>query len=364
MTRVGPTPTGEAIEAPGTSPAGTRLARRRLSRSARGSFVTAAATLAVTGLALGACSRTDVPEALPGPTTSTTEAPAPPPDPPANCSEDTVTASLRPNGPATTDVAANSYMADIKERGRLRVGVDTSSLLFSIVDPSSGDFEGFDIDIAEEVAIALFGTAEGTVEFVAIPYSERVNVLTATNDDGVPLVDLVADTFTINCRRDADIDFSTEYFTSVQKLLVPSDMADDTTIADLSPDQAVCAALGSTSIDNLNALDDPHPRVVGVPNQADCLVLLQQGQVDAISTDDTILAGMVAQDPNIKIVGEGFSAEPYGLGLPPDRPEWVRYVNAVLEDVRSSGRWDQLYDQWLRESLGVDASPPAAAYDD
>ena len=330
----------------------------------RAGLVRGLALASAAGLALGACAHTDVPESLPGPTTSTTEAAEAPPPAPAGCTAATVTASLRPTGPAGTDVPPGSYMAAIRQRGRLRVGVDTSSLLFSIVDPSTGEFEGFDIDIAKQVAVALFGEASpDTIEFVAIPYSERLNVLTTTDDDGVPLVDLVADTFTINCRRDADIDFSTQYFTSVQKLLVPDDLPDDTTISDLGPDQKVCAAAGSTSIDNLNALPEPRPQVVGVTDQADCLVLLQQGQVDAISTDDTILAGMVAQDPNVKIVGEGFSAEPYGLGLPPDRPEWVRYVNAVLEDVRTSGLWDQLYDKWLLDQLGVDAAPPAPAYD-
>jgi polar amino acid transport system substrate-binding protein len=339
----------------------TRLGPGRHQRfTLRATAVAAAAA----GLTLGACAHTDVPGALPGPTTATTAEAEPPPPAPEDCSEDTVTASLRPSGPAGQNVAAGTYMADIRARGRLRVGVDTSSLLFSIVDPSSGGFEGFDIDIAEQVATALFGVANvDTIEYVAIPYSERLNVLTTTDDEGVPLVDMVADTFTINCRRDAEIDFSTEYLTSSQKLLVPID-SEATRIEDLTAEQAVCAANGSTSIDNLNALDDPRPQVVGVTNQADCLVLLQQGQVDAISTDDTILAGMVAQDPNIKIVGEGFSAEPYGLGLPPDHPEWVRYVNAVLEDVRSSGRWDEFYDRWLSGPLGVDAQPPAAAYDD
>jgi polar amino acid transport system substrate-binding protein len=331
-------------------------ARTRTKRNVR-----AAATAAALALTLAACAHTDVPRSLPGPTSSTTDAPAPTTPAPAGCTPQNVTQSLRPTSAAGRQVAPNTYMAGIQQRGSLRVGVDTSSLLFSIVDPSSGEFEGFDIDIAKQVAIALFGEATpDTIDFVAIPYSERLNVLTET-EGGVPQVDLVADTFTINCRRDAEIDFSAQYFTSSQKLLVPDD-SDATAIGDLKPDQKVCAAAGSTSVDNLNALPEPHPEVVTVSNQADCLVLLQQGQVDAISTDDTILAGMVAQDPNVKIVGEGFSAEPYGLGLPPGHPEWVRYVNSVLDKVRTSGLWDQLYDHWLRAHLGVDAAPPAPAY--
>ena len=93
-------------------------------------------------------------------------------------------------------------------------------------------------------------------------------------------------------------------------------------------------------------------------------MLLQQGRVDAISTDDTILAGMAAQDPNVHIVGAAFSAEPYGLGLPLGEDEWVRYVNAVLEDVRESGRWSEIYNRWLADVLGADPGPPIAVYVD
>jgi polar amino acid transport system substrate-binding protein len=303
-------------------------------------------------LTIAACGGVDVPASLPGPTTTTTVAPAPAPAAP-DCGDPV--ASLRPDGPAGVQVAASSFMAEIQKRGRLRVGVDVSTLRFSSVNYLTGDFEGFDVDIAKEVAKSLFGNADA-VEWVAIPYSERLNVLI----DG--RVDLVADTFTINCRRRAQIAFSSEYFTSAQRLLVRTDDP-VTSIKDLS-DRRVCAAAGSTSIDNINALPAPRPIAVPVVEQADCLVLLQQGRVDAVSTDDTILAGMAAQDPNVHIVGAPFSSEPYGLGLPPGHDDWVRYVNAVLENVRSSGRWSQIYDRWLSDVLGPDPGPPAAAYRD
>ena len=318
------------------------------------------AFLAAMGLVASACGRTNVPPALAGPTTSTTEAAAPRPETPG-CDPDTVTHSLRPDAAAiaafeTGDVEPGSYMAEILDRGRLRVGVDTSTLQFSSVNPFTGEFEGFDVDIAREIAAALLGSPD-EIEFVAIPYSERVQVLAADP----PVVDIVVDTFTINCDRDADIDFSSEYFTSTQKLLVRVD-SEATRIDEMGPEHRVCAAANSTSIENLAALPEPRPQAVPVADQADCLVLLQQGRVDAISTDDTILAGMVAQDRNIVIVGDGFSKEPYGVGLPPGHPEFVRYVNAVLEQVRSSGRWTELYDTWLFELLGVDADPPDARY--
>jgi polar amino acid transport system substrate-binding protein len=316
-----------------------------------------ATLLVAAGLSVGACARTDVPESLPGPTSSTTATTAPPPATPAGCTPETVTASSRPAGPATAAVAPGSYMAEIQQRGRLRVGVDTSTLQFSSVDPFTGDFIGFDVEIAREVAAALFGQAtDENIEFVAIPKSERVGALL-----GDEPLDLVADTFTITCARDAEIDFSSEYFTSHQRLLVRNDDP-STSIVEFAG-RPVCAPAGSTSIDNMNALPDP-PEAVGAASQGDCLVLLQQGRVDAISTDDTILAGMRVQDPTVRIVGEALSTEPYGLGLPPGRTEWARYVNAVLEDVRASGRWDELYDAWFLALLEVDAQPPSPVYED
>ena len=100
---------------------------------------------------------------------------------------------------------------------------------------------------------------------------------------------------------------------------------------------------------------------MAVDDWSDCLVLLQQGQVDAISTDDTILAGLRAQDrTGTKIVGEPFTKEYYGIGIPKENEDMVRFVNAVLENIRG-GAWQASYDRWLREHLGP-ASPPKPEY--
>src|ERR671910_2252157 len=94
--------------------------------------------------------------------------PRPPPPAVPDCGNPV--ASLRPTGPSTGTVAAGSYMADIIGRGRLRVGVSATNLLFSSVDPFTGEFEGFDIDVASAVAIALFGDASPEhIEFVVVP---------------------------------------------------------------------------------------------------------------------------------------------------------------------------------------------------
>jgi polar amino acid transport system substrate-binding protein len=305
--------------------------------------------------------RTDVPESLPGPTTPTTPTTAPPAEA-VDCGDPT--ASLRPTGPATQNVDPVSYMGTIQQRGRLRVGVSATNLLFSSVDPFTGRLEGFDADIAREVAIALFGDP-ARIEFVVIPQTERVNVLKDAQ------VDMVVSTFSINCVRQQDIDFSTEYFRSGQRLLVPAEDAAagvtmDTLAADAQQSEdrgRVCAAEGSTSIGVIRDWQPQAPHAVSPTTHAECLALLQEGEVDAVSTDDTLLAGFKVQDPNVEIVGDRLTVEHYGLGLPPGHDEWVRYVNAVLEDVRSSGRWDALYAQWLSGALDAQTAPPAVYSD-
>jgi polar amino acid transport system substrate-binding protein len=332
-------------------------------RSTKTHRTTSAAVALVTLAALASCSVVDVPESLPGPTTTTTEAPdTPAPQP--ECGDPR--ASLRPDGPADTNVPPGSYMAEILERGQLRVGVDVGTLRFSSVDPLTSEFDGFDVDIAREVAAALFGHPDGDdsgvddrVEFVGIPSSERLAVLT----DGELRVDLVADSFTINCARWEEIAFSTEYFTAGQRVLVRVD--DDAQSLEDMAGRTICVSAGSTAIANIDERQ-PDAIIEQVPQRFDCLVRLQQGRVDAAATDDAILAGMAAQDPNLQLIGETFSDEPYGLGLPPGEDEWVRYVNTVLEDLRESGRWRELYDRWLSDVPGLesDPEPPPPAYQD
>lgn len=303
----------------------------------------------VGALCLTACSQVDVPSSLPRPEPTTTTLPQP--SSPPECGDPA--AGLRPTGRAGADVPAGSYMAEVQARGRLRVGVDVGTLRMSALNPSTGEIEGFDVDIAREVAAALFGDRDA-VELVGIPGGSRVDVLVEGR------VDVVASTFSITCERLEDVAFSTEYFHSARRVLVRR--GDPARSLDDLDNRRVCATVGSTPLQDL--VDQPPPAPIPVPvvQRGDCLMLIQQGRADAAATNDTILAGWVAQDPNLEIVGPPTSFEPTGLGLPPGHDDWARYVNAVMEDVRSSGRWDELYNHWLAELLGPSPGPPAATY--
>ncbi|SFJ70300.1 glutamate ABC transporter substrate-binding protein [Cellulomonas sp. KH9] len=251
---------------------------------------------------------------------------------------------------AGTEIAAGSTMDAIRSRGYLLVGVSADTLRMGARNPFTGRIEGFDVDVARQVAQAVLGDPDA-IRFRVITAGDRIPVLVDHE------VDLVARAFTMNCERWADIAFSAEYFTAGQKVLVSTE-SDATGIEDLAG-QRVCAPEGTTTLERLDEYDvEP----VGARTHSACLALFQQGRVDAITGDDTVLAGFVAQDPYARVVGDAFSAEPYGLGVPADQVDMVRFVNAVLDGMKADGTWAQLYDRWLGEALGPAPAPPASVY--
>ena len=261
-----------------------------------------------------------------------------------------LTASLRPF-PDKKD--ADAAVADIRQRGRLLVGLDIGSNLFSFRDPITGEITGFDVDIAGEVARDIFGTPS-QVEYRILSSAERIKAL--QNNE----VDIVVKTMTITCERRKDVAFSTVYLTANQRILAPRASA-ITEASDLSG-KRVCAARGTTSINRLQQIS-PAPIIVSVVTWADCLVALQQRQVDAVSTDDSILAGLVAQDPYLHIIGPDLEEEPYAIGINLYNTGLVRFVNGTLERIRRDGTWYALYRKWL-SVMGPTPAPPAPRYSD
>jgi len=279
--------------------------------------------------------------------------PAPPAPTSASC-----TASAMPPSPmpAPGHMPAGSYMSQIEARGFLRVGVDQNTYLWGYRDPATGQLTGFDIDMLQQVAQAIFGSSDPRyIHYVIVPNDQRMQAV----QDGE--VDIVAETMTITCEREKSVDFSTVYYEAGQRILVPVNST-ITGPQDLGG-KRVCATKGSTSLQNLVAGDMPrHIQLWGVNDETDCLVMLQQGQVDAISTDDAILLGLAAQDPNTKVVGPTFSSEPYGMAISKAHPDFTSFVNGVLAQVRNDGVWTQIYGETLAPYTGTTPPPPAASY--
>jgi len=241
-------------------------------------------------------------------------------------------------------------MARIRARGYLIAGVDQSTYHFGYLNPLDGQIEGFDIDMVRAVAQAIFGNPD-KVEYKAISDAQRIpDILNSS-------VDIVAHTMTITCARLAQVDFSSVYFEAHQRVLIPSDSTATGGLADLGG-QRVCATTGSDSVTTIENYPT-HPKVVQVPFWTDCLVLLQQDQVAAISTDDSILYGLAAQDPFTTVVGPALTNEPYGLAISKQHPDLVRFVNAVLAQEESDGAWAASYKHWVGSPV---EQPPVPQY--
>ncbi|MCX6401660.1 MAG: glutamate ABC transporter substrate-binding protein [Propionibacteriales bacterium] len=241
----------------------------------------------------------------------------------------------------------------LKDRGRLVVGVSADTFQLGFTDPLDGDIKGFDIDFAQAVAEAL----DVTLQLRVITAAQRIDLLKSGE------IDMVARNMTVNCTRWTQVAFSAVYYNATQKVLVRSD-----DVASYEKDgveslkgKRVCAPTGSTSIDNITEKADVE--VVAAANHTGCLIKFQTGEVDAITGDDTVLAGLAAQDPYADVPKQTkLTDEPYGLAVNKDDKDLARFINSVLEDMRSDGRWQASYDKWLKPYLLVDATPPTPDY--
>ena len=242
--------------------------------------------------------------------------------------------------PGTQTLAADPAMGPIIKRGKLRVAVDENTEGLASRD-SKGQLVGLEVDVARAIAGSIFGDDSDT----------HLQLLTVTTKQKVEYpadghADLAISAISMTCERWNKVAFSTEYFTARHEFLVRKD-APVHVASDLAG-RRVCMTKGSTSIGTLAGLrlqPPPVPRLVDA--RTDCLVALQEGEVDAYFGHDTFLVGMVAQDPGLRIVPQG-DAQHYGIAAGPDNVTLVRYVNGVLDRLRGDGTLAGLYEQWLR----------------
>ena len=262
--------------------------------------------------------------------------------------------SFAPQGPLPPpgQMPPGTFMQEIQARHKLIVGVDQNTRGFGYRN-AKGEIVGFDIDLLREIAAAIFGSRHA-IEFRAVTSAQRIPAVTSG------AVDIVASIMSITCERWRQVDFSTEYYAARQSVLVRAGSPIHH-VADLNG-KRVCATKGSTSINQIRAFA-PRAKLDAVDLRTECLVHLQEGLADAISTDDTILYGFMAQDHNTKLLPDDLNQpERYGMAISPKHPEFVRFVNAVLEQVRADGRWTRFHRQ-LENELGIRAAaPPKAAY--
>jgi ABC-type amino acid transport substrate-binding protein len=149
---------------------------------------------------------------------------------------------------------------------------------------------------------------------------------------------------TITQERDLEIDFSEPYYIANGDILVPKG-SDIQGIEDLNG-QRVCTALGSTYQETIkNEAPDADLRLID--RYSECLELIQTDAVDAVSTDDVILTGMVQQDDSLVILGEEYTTEPYGAGIPEGDTEFKKFIDDTIAEFIDDGTWQETYDKWV-----------------
>ncbi|MFD9723934.1 glutamate ABC transporter substrate-binding protein [Streptomyces sp. NPDC059072] len=214
-----------------------------------------------------------------------------------------------------------------------------------------GKFTGFDVDVATYVAKEL-GYQPDQIEFKQAVSAERENLI--KNGD----VKLVVATYTINDKRKAAVDFAGPYFLAHQDLLVRANDNSITKAEDLNK-KKLCSVTGSTSAQNVKTKLAPEADLQQLGGYSECLTGLENGSVDALTTDNSILAGYAAQEKNkgkFKLVGLKLSDEPYGIGLKKGDKELQTKVNAALKKMVEDGSWQKAVDANLGPA-GYKAEP-------
>jgi len=255
--------------------------------------------------------------------------------------------------PAAADVqvAGSPTFDKIKQRGGVVVGVKDDQPGLGFKDATTGEYSGFDIEVARLVAAKL-GYGTDKITYKTVPSAAREDAISRGD------VDYYVGTYTINDKRKNSVSFAGPYFVSGQGLLVRKD---ETAITgkDTLKGKKVCSVTGSTPIQRVQQQQLTEPaNIVQFQTYSQCVDQLLNSQVDVLTTDDAILKGYAAQQPDkLKLVGDAFSTEPYGVGLPKDDSALRGKVNDILQTSFDDGTWQKIYDGTLGKS-GSPASPP------
>ncbi|MEV4615347.1 glutamate ABC transporter substrate-binding protein [Kitasatospora sp. NPDC049258] len=236
-------------------------------------------------------------------------------------------------------------LAAARARGHLVIGVKEDQPYLGQKDPASGVYSGFDIEIAKMVAADL-GFAPDRIEFRTVASANRETAL----QNGQ--VDYYVGTYTINDNRKKLVGFAGPYFVAGQALLVRRNEKGIDGPQDLAG-RKVCSAAGSTPYQRIQR-DYPQAKLVGYDTYSACVDNLITGQVDAVTTDNAILQGYAAKVPDeLRIAGQPFSTEPYGIGTPRGDTALRLAIDDALAHHEQNGDWLRAY----RATLGLSGVP-------
>ena len=247
---------------------------------------------------------------------------------------------------------AGTTMAELSEAGSITVGTKFDQPGFGLLNPS-GTPEGFDVEIAKIIAAEL-GVAAENIEWVETVSANREPFI----QNGQ--VDMVVATYTINDKRKEVIDFAGPYYEAGQDIMV----AKGNPLAIEGPEDLagknVCSVEGSTPAENIRT-NYPEAQLTLFDVYSKCADALTNGQVDAVTTDNVILTGLVAGNTEgFELVGNPFTEEPYGIGITKGDQAFRDFINNTLEQSYEDGSWAGAWDRTAGAISGTEAPEPPA----
>jgi glutamate transport system substrate-binding protein len=243
-----------------------------------------------------------------------------------------------------------SRMAEIVEAGELRVGTKIDQPGFGLAN-TAGEPEGFDVEMAKLIA-AKMGLSEDQITFTEAVSANREPFLVEGR------VDIVAATYTINDKRKELIDFAGPYYEAGQDIMVAAGNPEKIEGPDDLAGKAVCSVEGSTPAEKIRT-EYPEAELVLYDAYSKCADDLRNGNVVAVTTDNVILTGFVAGDPDaFELVGNPFTKEPYGIGVPKGQDDLRDFINDVLEQAFEDGTWEEAWDNTAGKITGQEAPEP------
>jgi glutamate transport system substrate-binding protein len=246
--------------------------------------------------------------------------------------------------------AAGTTMAELSEAGAITVGTKFDQPGFGLLNPD-GVPEGFDVEIAKIVAAEL-GIAAEDIEWVETVSANREPFI----QNGQ--VDIVVATYTINDARKQVIDFAGPYYVAGQDIMVAKGNPEGIEGPEDLAGKNVCSVEGSTPAENIRT-SYPEAQLTLFDVYSKCADALTNGQVDAVTTDNVILTGLVAGNPEgFELVGNPFTEEPYGIGLAKGDQEFRDFINDTLEESFEDGSWADAWDATAGAISGTEAPEP------
>jgi len=224
-------------------------------------------------------------------------------------------------------------------------GIKGDTKLIGAMNIETGEYEGFEIDLAKAITKRI--NPKATAELTQVTSGTRVPMLLNGN------IDAIIATMTITDERKKVVDFSDHYFAAGQSIMVPEN-SKVKSVRDLNYKGAkILAVTGTNSVENIKKFA-PKAQVVGLPDYATAMSALESGQGDALTSDNTILFGLAADKPHLKIVGGTFTTEGYGIAFSKNEPKLEEATNKALAELRADGTYDKLAHKWFGEVRGLD----------